>query len=247
MIARASAAAAYLKRSDPAYKWRLSLADCPNCGKSVFLSLGPNDFMTRCLRCRATITNLSLIPVIKQHCADPSTCSAYELSTYGSTLQFLQKHFGSVATSEYLLERPLGQIINGIQNQDVQRLTFPDDSFDVITSNQVFEHVPDDIQGFRECARVLKPGGALIFSVPLKTIPATKQLARLTDSGVEIFGTPEYHGSRDGGMTALTFWHHSIQDICARVGWGGFRSVDLIDVMIAPCQRHAAKVIYAIK
>jgi ubiquinone/menaquinone biosynthesis C-methylase UbiE len=52
-------------------------------------------------------------------------------------------------------DEKLGERINGIFNQDVQHLTFSDASFDVVTSNQVFEHVPDDIKGYAECLRVL--------------------------------------------------------------------------------------------
>ena len=93
---------------------------------------------------------------------------AYELSSYGSILKWLRKHFRSVSTSEYLPSGELGRLVNGTLNQDIQKLTFEDDSFDILTSNQVFEHVPDDRAGYRESYRVLRPGGALIFSVPYR-------------------------------------------------------------------------------
>jgi SAM-dependent methyltransferase len=111
----------------------------------------------------------------------------------------------------------------------------------------VFEHVPDDIQGYRECYRVLKKGGALIFTVPLYEYTETKQLAAVTANGVEIFGEPEYHDSRTAGpKSALTFWRHSINDICTRVAEVGF-DAELVDVMITPAQKSPAKVIYAVK
>jgi ubiquinone/menaquinone biosynthesis C-methylase UbiE len=76
-------------------------------------------------------------------------------------------------------------MVDLIVNQDVQKLTYENDSFDVITSNQVFEHVPNDIQGFSECFRVLrKGGGALIFTVPLYDTPSTIRKAML--NGKEI-------------------------------------------------------------
>jgi SAM-dependent methyltransferase len=42
----------------------------------------------------------------------------------------------------------------------------PADTFDVITAWAVFEHLYDPASAFRECARMLKPGGRLVIQVP---------------------------------------------------------------------------------
>ncbi|WP_338910788.1 class I SAM-dependent methyltransferase [Mycetohabitans rhizoxinica] len=239
----------YLGWADAPYKWRFSCSDCPLCGKSVFLSLKSNPFMTRCLRCKANITNLSLIPVIQSHfCAEYSGLVAYELSTYGSTLCWMRNNFNTVITSEFFPDRKLGEVVDGCLNQDVQNLTFDDNIFDLVTSNQVFEHVPDDIKGYRECFRVLRKGGALIFSVPLYDIKNTEQIAYLTDKNIVFVGEPEYHDSRlSGAKSAPTFWHHSFNDISKRVASAGFSKVQLVDVTIAKSQRTPEKVICAVK
>ena len=101
------------------------------------------------------------------------------MSTYGATLSFLRKHFYHVYESEYFEGEKSGEIVYGILNQDVQETSFSDSSLDLITSNQVFEHVLNDIKGYAECFRVLRPGGALLFTVPLYDIQATEKLARL--------------------------------------------------------------------
>lgn len=46
------------------------------------------------------------------------------------------------------------------------RLPFDDASFDVVHSNQVFEHVQNMIGLVGECHRILKPGGMLVAHVP---------------------------------------------------------------------------------
>ncbi|HEY9481166.1 MAG TPA: class I SAM-dependent methyltransferase, partial [Candidatus Paceibacterota bacterium] len=45
-------------------------------------------------------------------------------------------------------------------------LPFPNNSFDRIVCPEVVEHIADDQSALRELARVLAPGGKLIFSVP---------------------------------------------------------------------------------
>lgn len=47
-----------------------------------------------------------------------------------------------------------------------EALPFPDDAFDLVTLNQVVEHVPDQLAVLREAVRVLRPGGALYVACP---------------------------------------------------------------------------------
>jgi SAM-dependent methyltransferase len=164
-------------------------------------------------------------------------------------LNWLKKSFPHVETSEYFPDHPLGERVNGILNQDVQRLTFPDESFDLVTSNQVFEHVPDDVAAFRECYRVLRIGGALIFAVPLHDhFDVSQRLAHLENGHIVFHGEPVYHGSRITGPNSVpTFWNFSTHDIVERVRGAGFRRVEMEDVIIANKQSVPQKVIYAVK
>lgn len=50
---------------------------------------------------------------------------------------------------------------------EITLLPYGDDSFDLVAACDVIEHVADDGRVFAELTRVLKPGGWLIFSVPL--------------------------------------------------------------------------------
>jgi len=235
--------------AEPVHKWRTSMGECPMCGRRPFLSMGPSPLMTRCLSCAATATNLSLIPVVQEHVGDRASAKdAYELSTYGATLKWLETHMHSTTKSEFFEDHPTGTRVEGVLNQDIQKLTFQEGSFDVVTSNQVFEHVADDVAGYKEIHRVLRPGGALIFSVPMYDTPSTLQTAELKDGKVMFFGEPEYHDSRIGGAkSAPVFWRHSQRDICSRVTQAGFSKTELKDIYIAPSQRIPALVVYAVK
>jgi len=248
-ISRLRSILRYLGWADPIYKWKLSRGNCPVCGASLFISLKPSDFLTRCLSCKGNAVSLSLIPVIKkQFGGRAKTAHAYELSTYGATLCYLKNNFGLVTVSEYMPDEVNGAVINGVLNEDIQNLTFANDTFDLITSNSVLEHVPDDIKGLQECLRTLKSGGTLIFSVPLYGTPQTIKMAEVTPHGISLLEEAEFHDSRFGGpKSALTFWRHSHHDICDRVRAAGFNRVELVDVVLAPSQGLPTKVVYATK
>jgi SAM-dependent methyltransferase len=216
----------------------------------MFLAMTPAPFMTRCLCCRANLTNLSVVAVVKRHFGGQFTgLKAYELSSYGATFEFLRASFGRFVYSEYMPGRTLGQTYGGILNEDVQALTFADSSFDLVTSNQVFEHVPDDKRAYSECFRVLKAGGVLVFTVPLYDTPKTEQVARLgKDLQIEWLGPQEYHGSRlEGPRSAPVFWRHSSRDITQRVSSAGFRCVTVELISICNGEEDAQPVLYAVK
>ena len=68
----------------------------------------------------------------------------------------------SEAALDFCRERGYGRLVRG----DLEAMPFTGAQFDAVTALDVIEHVPDDIAAAREIARVLKPGGILVASVP---------------------------------------------------------------------------------
>jgi SAM-dependent methyltransferase len=98
--------------------------------------------------------------------------------------------------SEYLGEEyKSGTVVNGILNQDLQNLSFADNSFDVVISSEVFEHIPDAYRAFREVYRVLKPGGRHVFTVPFESTGFEDSIRAIRDKNghLQYLAKPEYH------------------------------------------------------
>ena len=119
-----------------------------------------------------------------------------ESSPRGPHVMFLQNKFDFVAP-EF---DPGKTDASPEQFSDVQDLKFSDDSFDVVLSSDVFEHVRHDERGFREVLRVLKPGGSLILTVPYSHSMAQTEVRVQVDGDEDIhLMEPRYHGG--GGST----------------------------------------------
>jgi SAM-dependent methyltransferase len=148
----------------------------------------------------------------------------YELSSRGALCRHLRRTFARVTVSELFDDVAAGQFRDGVQCQDVQRLTFGDAAFDLVTSTEVFEHVPDDRRAFAEVHRVLRPGGALVFTVPLMESVATLERARLEHGAVVHLTEPEYHGDRLRGRGHVLAFRTYGLDILDRLRAAGFEA-----------------------
>lgn len=91
--------------------------------------------------------------------------------------------------------RRLGE---GTTNQNLERLTFPDESFDIVITSDVMEHVRLEADAHREIRRVLKRGGVYLFTVPhfrnCATIPRVEIVDPADPSRDRNLMEPEYHG-----------------------------------------------------
>lgn len=102
--------------------------------------------------------------------------------------------------------------------EDLERLTFDDASFDLVITQDVMEHVFDPDRVFREINRVLRPGGAHIFTVPIvRKGEHTKRRARRESNGeITHICEPQYHGNPvdpDGSLVTLDWGY----DIACRI------------------------------
>jgi SAM-dependent methyltransferase len=76
----------------------------------------------------------------------------------------------------------------------MESLSFDDEQFDIFVTQDVFEHINDPQQGFKEISRVLKPGGAHLFTVPYyDQMVRTEPRIAVVNGAIEYLKPKEYH------------------------------------------------------
>lgn len=122
------------------------------------------------------------------------TLKIYSASSGDALHRILGADNPNFIASEYFPDVPVGSEKNGVLCQNLESLTFERDSFDLVVTEDVLEHVANAEKAFSEIHRVLKRGGYHIFTVPLSLDSPTRERAILENGQVKHLLPPEYHG-----------------------------------------------------
>jgi 2-polyprenyl-3-methyl-5-hydroxy-6-metoxy-1,4-benzoquinol methylase len=133
-----------------------------------------------------------------------------------------------VQTSLYRPKETLGASLGpNVTNQNLEALTFPDNSFDILITSDVMEHVRLDYKAHWEIRRVLKSGGVYLFTVPhfRGSAETFYRVAVINpdDPEQDIYLTEkEYHGdanSEGGGALSYRSYGTEIDRVLADLGF----------------------------
>ena len=86
----------------------------------------------------------------------------------GTMLKYLER-YGSAEGIDFdaeAIEYCRGRGLTNVKQASAENLPFSSESFDLVTALDVIEHTDDDVGVLREIARVLRPNGALLMTVP---------------------------------------------------------------------------------
>jgi SAM-dependent methyltransferase len=123
--------------------------------------------------------------------------------------------------SQYDFNTKCGDLIPGMEGHvlavDLERQDcFPDESFDIVFTQDVLEHVHDAEKTFSEIARTLRPGGLHVFTVPTtsKQFGTFEAATRDSDGRVVLHAPAEVHGNPmgAGGSLLTRQWGYDIVD-----------------------------------
>lgn len=112
-----------------------------------------------------------------------------------------------------------------VPSEDLTRLSYADASFDLVVTSDTLEHVPDIDAALREIWRVLKPGAAHVFTVPVLWDRPTRIRAVISAGQMQHLLPPSYHGA-PGEANADDFLvcHEFGADFVERCAQAGFNT-----------------------
>jgi len=114
---------------------------------------------------------------------------------------------------EYLPDSEPGSTVKvgelSVRNEDMTRMTFADGSSDLVLHQDVLEHIPDHKAALSETLRVLRPGGATIFTAPFFHVmdQTFVRAALKSDGSIEHYAPEERHGDPLSPEGILAFYN----------------------------------------
>lgn len=175
-----------------------------------------------CLECGLNSRMRALIDFLQDRLDLDRVHHVYAAEQTTPSFRVLQRLLPSLVGSEYLdpmMKSGETRTVDTqqVRHEDLTALSYASGSFDLVITQDVFEHVPDYRKAFQEIARVLSANGRLVFTIPFFSELATTRIrATLGPEGVTHLLPPEIHGnpvSSDGSLCFQNFGWDLLDDL----------------------------------
>ncbi|MBM3777389.1 MAG: class I SAM-dependent methyltransferase [Acidimicrobiia bacterium] len=198
-----------------AFRRGLVFGSCPICERrTVFYEEGPTlREHFKCARCGSIPRFRALLHVIQDVAPGWRGLRIHESSPGGASSAKLAAECPGYVASHFYPDVPPGAMRNGVRSENLEAQTFPDGAFDLVVTQDVFEHVLRPADAFREVGRTLRPGGMHVFTVPWYPRQPTRVRAVMEEAGVRFVHPPVYHYNPidASGSLVVTDWG---DDLC---------------------------------
>jgi SAM-dependent methyltransferase len=190
-------------------KGKVNIGRCSVCDRNTFFILNGNYDRDNyeCLRCGSLPRQRMLMLSLNKFIPNWKTKVIHETSPGSSSSYYIAKNCSLYTSSQYFLNVKPGDIYHGTRCENLEKLTFGKQTFDIFISQEVLEHVFHPDLALAEITRVLKIGGYHVFTTPYRNWTKTVQRAKLDLKGEVVhLESPEYHGNPVGnGKSLVTF------------------------------------------
>lgn len=186
-----------------------------------------------CPNCRCNSRQRFIIHKIFEDYSPGDEVLLYEKNT--DVYRRVEREIDLITGFEYGGVEGINKEVDGFSCEDICNLSFEDQRFSMLVSNDVFAYTPEYKKAFSEAYRVLKTGGKLIFTVPFNANSnETSIRAEMGENGIIATKEEWYHASR------IPEGKHLL--VCQIFGW------DILD-SLRQCgfQNVSGKVYYGLK
>ena len=175
----------------------------------------------KCSNCGSIPRERAMMRVLTQLAPHWRELALHESSGCSVSSNRLREQCPGYVATQYDPATPWGEPHpHGYRSEDLEAQTFDDETFDIVVTQDVFEHLFAPDRAISEIARTLKPGGFHICTVPIvrKAAPSVRRARRRGDGSVEHLAEPEYHGNPmdPGGALVTVDWGYDIADYLDR-------------------------------
>jgi len=160
-----------------------------------------------CTFCGNNLRTMALADAILKRYGSNRVLNDFVTSDAFVDLKILEINEAGCITS--VLSRMKNHMLIKYPEYDIENLPFESNVFDLVLHSDTLEHVNNPVQGLTECKRILKQGGACIYTVPI----IVDRLSR-TRHGLKA----SFHGnisSKESGLMVQTefgsdFWKYPL-------------------------------------
>ena len=112
--------------------------------------------------------------------------------------------------TQFYPDVPRGAYREGVRCEDLEQQSFDNESFDLVVTQDVMEHIFHPDRAYREIWRTLKPGGLYLHTTPIyKDHETTERRASVGRDGTVVhLAEPEYHGNPVDPKGSLVTFHY---------------------------------------
>ena len=205
---------------------------CPICRKDTVFR-AENDWLRDNLRCQSCAggslpRERAIMLVVEALCPNWASLNVHESSPCGTGLSLrLFKECKNFVATQFLPDTPRGTYnAAGFRSENLEWQTFPDRAFDLVITQDVFEHLLSPGLATAEIWRTLKPGGYHIFTTPIyKDLPQSQRRAISHGDSVHHLAAPEYRPDPVNPEGCLVAFHYGRDFADLIASWAPFKVV----------------------
>ncbi len=210
---------------------------CTVCGSATFTSrtvlwerlisewqLSPNEIVyvnhqqgTSCTTCNSNLRSIALASAIQ--IITHSTCPLRDLVSLDVMQSLKILEINEAGNLSPYLRSLHGYTFGAYPEVDMHDMPFESNTFDIVIHSDTLEHVAHPVRALAECHRVLRPGGALCFTVPIIVGRMTRNRTGLPRS---------YHGNEQACPDDYLVHTEFGADIWTYPLQAGFKRIEMV-------------------